>query len=74
MKPILQITLIPDCSCHFCGAVGYVDDKQMLCCACLAVQLVLQSRAIEARQSRLGRVFGRVLAAARECGLIKGAA
>jgi hypothetical protein len=74
MKPTLHIRLIHGLRCHSCGRVGYVDRLQLVCCACLGIQLARQERALEEQRSRMARIFGRVMAKARECGLIRGEA
>jgi hypothetical protein len=89
MMPKLQIVLIPEQRCQGCGQIGYVDEKQMLCCGCMNLRFLVAERTEKLRSSvpmmfwtdplkrvspQLADHIRKKLRDARKCGLIRGAA
>jgi hypothetical protein len=84
VKPILHISFVFGPRCHSCGkADAYVAEKQLLCCACLGIELQRQERALEASPNpgvnlpaRRPQILelGMLVSEARRCGLLRGAA
>jgi hypothetical protein len=41
--PILAIRLIPNRRCEACGTIGYVEEKNSICCRCFGAILIRAS-------------------------------
>jgi hypothetical protein len=55
-RTVLKLSLWPNCRCHGCGAIGYVEVKTILCLYCFGLRVKVEERKNKL-QSTLSRIF-----------------
>ena len=41
---ILRVRLLPNKRCTGCGAIGYAEEKTLLCCYCFGLKVAVEER------------------------------